>query len=223
MPAPGRAAYVEETEEELLAMTREEACFGLNEKQIRFCEVYTRNYNIRLAAKQAGYSPKAAHTTGWKLRQNPDCARYIAWLKLRVANACHFEATDVIDLYTRIAFADITDFGKIKKGKLIVENSDMIDGQIVTSMKQTKSGVQIDLADKFRALEKLEKYFDFMPKDWKQKVEERKVELLEQRLELEKLKAGIYEKDEEDDGFIAALTASAEEVWEDDEIEDNEE
>lgn len=214
MPTVMKQVVLEETEEELMNMTRDEVTINLNDKQKRFCEIYTRNFNIRLAAKQAGYAPKSAHTTGWKIRQDPECNRYIAWLKLQVAHECHISATDIIDLYARIAFADITDSVDIdKRGKLVVKNPDMLDGQIISSMKQTSHGIQIEMVDKLKALDKLERYFNVMPKDWKQKVEERKVELMEQKLELEKQKVGLYDIEDDDDGFIEALTQTAEEVW----------
>ncbi len=221
MPITYRKIFIEETEEELMQMTRKEAMLDLNEKQRRFCEEYVKNHNVILAAKKAGYAHTAAHTLGWKLRQKPEINRYIAWLKLRIANTCHVNALDIIDQYIRIAFADITDFVEIKDGKIKVINSDMIDGQLVTEVRRGRDGITIKLADKLAALDKLERYFDVMPKDWKQKIEEKKLQLMEQKLELEKLKAGQISEENVDDGFLEALKASAEEVWEDDE-NDNE-
>lgn len=217
MPAPYRKIFTDVTEEELMNMTREEACLNLNDKQRKFCEIYVKKFNIILAAKQAGYSPHSAHGIGWKIRQNPDCQRYIAWLKLRVARDCHVTAMDVIDHYARIAFADITDFVEITGNSIKLKDADMIDGQLVTAIKKGRDGITIELADKLKALEKLEKFFDVMPKDWKQKIEERKVELLEQRIEIERIKAGQLGNDSAtDDGFLDALKEVAEEVWEDD-------
>ena len=42
------------------------------------------------------------------------------------------------------------------------------------------------------------------PYDWKRKIEERKLELLEERIEIEKSKAGV-ESVVEDDNFVEAL------------------
>lgn len=213
MPAAYRKVFTDVTEEELMKMTREEACLNLNDRQRKFCELYVKNFNVILAAKQAGYSPHSAHNVGWRIRQDPECNRYIAWLKLRLAKDCHVTAMDVIDHYARIAFADITDFVTIKEGKVTLKNEDMIDGQLVISVKKGKDGIHIELADKLKALDKLEKFFDVMPKDWRQKLEERKVDLLEQRLEIERIKAGQLGDDDEDDGFVEAIKGSAEEVW----------
>lgn len=217
MPAPYRKIFTDVTEDELIIMTREMACLNLNDRQRKFCEKYVQKFNVILAAKQAGYSPASAHTVGWKIRQNPECQRYIAWLKVRVARDCHVDAMDIIDHYARIAFADMTDFVTITGNRLTLNDAAMIDGQLIKSIKRGRDGVTVELYDKVKALEKLEKFFDVMPKDWHQKIEERKVELLEQRLELERIKAGQSDIEEEDDGFVAALKSSAEEVWDDEE------
>lgn len=221
MPAPYRKLFTEETEEELLNMTRDEVTLNLNDKQRAFCEYYVGNYNIKLAAIKAGYSPKSAHVVGWKLRQDPDVNRYLAWLKLQVGMECHIRAVEIIDHYIRIAFSDITDFVEVKTSKLGGKTLNLIelekmDGQLVKKISQnTNGGVSIELVDKLKALEKLEQYFDVMPKDWKQKIEERKLELAEQKLELEKVKIGLVAEEVEDDGFIEALFSEAETVWED--------
>lgn len=221
MPKTYKKIFITESEEELMNMSRDEASLSLNDKQKRFCEIYIKSFNVRLAAKQAGYTPQSAHTIGWKIRQNPECNRYIAWLKLRIAKDCHVSAMDIIDQYIRIAFADITDFVTISKGNLTLKDETMLDGQLITSIKKSRDGqVSIELVDKLRALEKLERYFDVMPKDWRIKIEEKKLELMEERLEIERIKAGQGAQDEdENDGFIDALKATAEEIWGDEEFD----
>ncbi len=68
-------------------------------------------------------------------------------------------------MYVRIAFSNINDFidfGQDEKGKPFVtfKNSGEIDGQIVEEVSCSASGGKIKLCDKFKAMEKLEKYFD---------------------------------------------------------------
>lgn len=53
-----------------------------------------------------------------------------------------------------------------------------------------------------------------MPKDWKQKLEERKVELLEEEFELKKKVYELENPQQKDDGFIEAIKESAKVVWE---------
>lgn len=215
MPAAYKKVFVDVPEDELFKMTRDEVTLNLNDKQIRFCEEYAKSFNIRLAAIKAGYNKKSAHCAAWKIRQNEDCNRYIAWLKLRISQQCHIHAVDIIDHYARIAFSDITDVCEVKNGKLTIEDTDKIDGQIVKSISQNKGTVSVEMYDKFAALAKLERYFDVMPKDWRQDIEERKVRILEERLELDKKRMGAGDEIE-DDGFLEALKGTATEVWEDD-------
>jgi phage terminase small subunit len=207
---------IAETEAELLEMPRSVVIAPLNDKQITFCEEYTKTNNITLSAKRAGYSKKSLNIMAWKTRQNPECARYIAWLKVRVVNDCQLYAAELVDQYMKIAFADITDFVTVdRRGNVKLKDLEEIDGQIVTEIRQTGAGITIKLADKQKALEKLEQYFDTMPNDWKRKIEERKLNILEQRLELEKQKAGQFSEALSDDGFLEALKSTAEEIWSD--------
>lgn len=214
MPTTYRKVFTQETEEELLNMTREEACLTLTEKQRLFCEHYAAKHNAVLACKKAGYTSASCASLGWRLRQNPDVNRYIAWLKLRISHESHVNALDIIDHYARIAFADVTDFVKIEKNKVELIDAEKIDGQLVKSVKKGRDGISIEMYDKLAALQKLERYFDIMPADWKQKIEEKKLELMKERIEIERLKAGqLGNGEDEDDGFIQALKESATEVW----------
>ena len=213
MPTTYKKVFVEATEEELNNMTREEASLNLNDKQRKWCEVYVNNFNSKLAAKKAGYSPKCAATIGWKLRQNPDVALYLAWLKLKISYKAWVRPEDIVDQYARIAFADITDFVEVKGGRVSLIDSEMMDGQLVKSVKKGRDGISVELYDKMQALARLERFFEEMPKDWKQKLEEKKVEIMQEKLEIEKQKLGLDNNEIEDDGFIDALRETAEEVW----------
>ena len=213
MPTTYKKVFVDATEEELNNMTREEASLNLNDKQRKWCEVYVNNFNSKLAAKKAGYSPKCAATIGWKLRQNPDVALYLAWLKLKISYKAWVRPEDIVDQYARIAFADITDFVEVKGGRVSLIDSEMMDGQLVKSVKKGRDGISVELYDKMQALARLERFFEEMPKDWKQKLEEKKVEIMQEKLTIEKQKLGLDNNEIEDDGFIDALRETAEEVW----------
>lgn len=215
MPTVWKKVQLKETEEEIMALPREAVTCNLTERETKFCEYFVGNHNNKIACMKAGFKGSSAHIQGWKLRQKYDVNLYIAWLKLRVSKDCHLSAMDLIDQYMRIAFADITDFVTIKKGRATVTDSDMIDGQIVKSIKQTPNGAHVEFYDKISAMEKLERFLDFVPADWRQRLEERKVELMEQKLELERIKMGYLETEDVDDGFLDALKETAEQVWND--------
>ena len=88
-----------------------------------------------------------------------------------------------------------------------------MDGQLVKSVKKGRDGVSIEMYDKMSALARLERFFEEMPKDWREKLEEKKLELMQEKLNIEKQKLGLTDDSIEDDGFIDALRDTADEVW----------
>lgn len=205
------------TTEELLEMSHEDAIEGLTEKQIKFCEVYVLNYNISIALRKAGYESETSGAA-YRIRQKPGCKRYIQWLKARMLHDTLINGEDIINQWVKIAFADMTDFVDINKFGITLKPVREMDGQLVKSIKSGRNGVSIELYDKLKALDSLAKYTEDMPKDYKQKIEERKMELMEQEFELKKSIYDMENKIEKDDGFVEALKQSAKIVWEQNEI-----
>ena len=205
------------TTEELLEMSHEDAIEGLTEKQIKFCEVYVLNYNISIALRKAGYESETSGAA-YRIRQKPGCKRYIQWLKARMLHDTLINGEDIINQWVKIAFADMTDFVDINKFGITLKPVREMDGQLVKSIKSCRDGVSIELYDKWKALDSLAKYTEDMPKDYKQKIEERKMELMEQEFELKKSIYDMENKIEKDDGFVEALKQSAKIVWEQNEI-----
>lgn len=201
------------TTEELLNMSHEDAVEGLTEKQIKFCEVYVLNYNISIALRKAGYESETSGAA-YRIRQKPGCKRYIQWLKARMLHDTLVTGADIINQWIKIAFADMTDFVDVNKFGIALKPVREMDGQLVKSIKSGRDGISIELYDKLKALDSLAKYTDDMPKDYKQRIEERKLELLEQEFELKKSIYDMENKVEEDDGFVEALKESAKVVWE---------
>ena len=207
------------TEKELLCMKRVEAISGLTEQAQRFCEAYVEGHNRKIALTKAGFSAgtvdgPSSGAYAYKLLRDKKVKRYIMWLKVRIMNASMVNALDIIDEWVRIAFSDMSDFVDILPTYIKLKPSDKIDGQLIKAIKSGKDGVSIELHDKMKALDNLAKYCQDMPQDWKQKIEERRQELLEDEFELKK-KAYLVENPEvENDGFIEAIKESAKSIWE---------
>lgn len=92
----------------------------LNERQRLFCLYYVKSFNATQSAIKAGYSPDSAHVTGSRLLKNEKVAAEIRRIKKEMVNEMFIEAMDVLQVYIKIAFADITDyvtFGK-KRSRL---------------------------------------------------------------------------------------------------------
>lgn len=220
MPAKKRkrATY---TEAELNKLSREDMIDYLTDREVLFCEHYIKDYNIKLAAIKAGYAPKSANLAGLKLRNKTHVNNYIAWLKLRTYNKACVDALDILNFYAKAAFSDITDYIEVINGRVVrVKPLDEVDGQLIQEVSQNSTGgVSFKLIDKMSALKRLESYMDTNPYDWQRKIEERKLELMEERLDFERSKGdgGGYD---EDDGFIDALVKASQGVFDDEEDEE---
>lgn len=180
----------------------------LTEKQRLFVLEYLRDFNATRAAMAIGYSKKTAYAIGWNLLRKVEIQAEIKRQKELRATELGLDVQRVIAEYMKIAFADITDYAEFgqqempiitKKGPMIDPNTgevmtikesyvafrdhSEVDGSVISEVKQGKDGVSIKLHDKMKALEKLERYLDFMTEEERLKVQKLKgeISLLEQK------------------------------------------
>ena len=171
----------------------------LTEKQRLFCIYYVKSFNQTMAAIKAGYSPDRAHVTGSELVRNRKVADEIRKLKGKMQQGIFVDAMDVLNKYIKIAFADITDYATFGKKEVQVigmygpvededgnpvmqevnyvdfNESSIVDGTIITEVKQGKDGISVKLADKMKAMEMLSKYFDLLSDNDKKRLQEEKL------------------------------------------------
>ncbi|PEM58614.1 terminase small subunit [Bacillus toyonensis] len=212
----------------------------LTEKERLFCLYYVKYFNGTQAALKAGYSKDGAHVQASRLLRRERVSSYIKELKGELVENVFVEAMDVLKEYIKIAFADITNY--VTFGQREVEfqddegnqftrmmnfvdlqEADLVDGSIITEVKQGKDGVSVKLADKMKALDKLAQYFDLVPDNFKRQIEEErhKMQMEVQKAQVDKIKAdtarikGEDGEEYEDDGFKEALEGKVEEVWDD--------
>ena len=183
-----------------------EESLGLTEKQRLFCLYYIKSYNATLSATKAGYAKDSAHVQGSCLLRNTKIAKEIKRLKGRALKDLYIDALDVLEVYAKIAFADITEcieFGSNKEYVYVegqrmigvdgdylkqdvnyvrVKGYDEIDGSLISEVKQGREGISIKFHDKMKALEVLIKYFDLLPDKHKRKIEESNLELSKRRV-----------------------------------------
>ncbi|MES1046321.1 terminase small subunit [Bacillus sp. Gen3] len=206
----------------------------LTEKQRLFCLYYVRSFNATQSAIKAGYSPATAHVQGPRLLGNVRVREEIKCIKQYMTNELFIEAMDVLNKYIKIAFSDITDyltfgqrevqvmgaFGPVEdeNGYPVMKEvnyvdfkeSGIVDGTIISEVKQGKDGVSIKLEDRMKALDKLAQYFDLFPDKFKRQIEEEKLKIAHH-----KVFGGDDNEEYEDDGFEDALNATTSEVWTD--------
>ena len=206
----------------------------LTDKQRLFCIYYVKSFNATQSAIKANYAPDSAHVEGSRLLRNAKVAKEIKRIKGKMTDELFLDAMDVLKVYVKIAFADITDYAVFGKKEVPVigmmgpiededgnpvmqevnyvdfKESTAVDGSIITEVKQGKDGISVKLADKMKALDKLAQYFDLFPDNFKRQVEEEKLKIAHHKA------FGSDEAEEyEDDGFEDALNATTSEVWAD--------
>lgn len=199
----------------------------MTDKQRLFCVFYIKSFNATMSAIKAGYSRHSAHVEGSRLLKNAKVSGEIRRLKGEMQQGVFVDAMDVLNKYIQIAFADITDyvtFGSIEKTERNPEtgapllddnfkpityresyvdfnNHDVVDGTIVTEVKQGRDGISVKLADKMRALEMLTKYFDLLSESDKKRLQEEKL-----KVDIKKTKAEIENlSGDNDDGPIEIM------------------
>lgn len=208
----------------------------LTDKQRLFCLYYVRCFNATKAYQKAYECDyRTAQSNGYKLLTNTYIKSEIQMLKQNKLNREFLSEEDIFQKYMDIAFADITDYVKFGQetvpvmgsfgpiqikdentGKNVTltkvvntvrfRESDLVDGTLISEVRQGKDGASIKLLDKQKALQWLSDHMDLATE--------------EQKAKIALLRAKSQNDDEEeiaDDGFIEALKGAAAEDWADEE------
>lgn len=194
----------------------------LTDKQRLFCLYYVRCFNATKAYQKAyECSYSTALTNGSALLGNTRIQDEIKCLKQNRLNREFLSEEDIFQKYMDIAFADITDyvrfgqetvpvmgpFGPIQikdenTGEKITltkvvntvrfRDSNLVDGTLISEVKQGKDGASIKLLDKQKALQWLADHMDLATEEQKAKIELLKTQAMQKQgkdkdQELEKL------------------------------------
>lgn len=202
-----------------------------------FVMEYLRDFNATRAAIACGYSKKSAHNLGWRLVRKDEVQQEIKRQKEMMATELGADIQRVISELLKIAFADVTDlltfgqkevevtgmFGPIKDedGNVLTKivnyvdlnESENIDGTVISQVKQSKDGVSVKLYDKLSAIKELGRYLDFMTEADKEKLNLVRANIDKVNLEIAKLKIEGEEVEVEDDGFVEAMDNAGKAVW----------
>lgn len=157
----------------------------LSDREKEFCLRYVKTFNATQSyLRSFNCSYAEANGKAYKLLKREAIVDEIKKLKAIKAAAILADPNDVLELYMRIAFADMTDFvswgvDERKQNYRFLIPSELVDGQLVTEFRDGC----IKLADRMKALEWLSNYFEMNPYDkHRDEYERRKVELAEQQL-----------------------------------------
>ena len=206
----------------------------LTEQQKLFCLLYLKYFNATKAYQEAyQVDYKTANANAYLLMVNNGVKEELTRLKAELQQDIYIDIKDLIKEYAKQAFADINDFLEFRvveepminmfgekvrdpetdevvmKRRNIVEfkDSSEVDGTLIQEVKMGKDGASLKLMDKQRAMGALMKYLEG---DDLLKAQIEKI-----KIETERAKAGmgIDEEDDQDDGFLDALTAEGAELW----------
>lgn len=177
----------------------------LTDKQRLFCVLYVKCFNATKAAIKAGYSSNTAMEQGYQLLHNPSVREEIMRLKQHRLNRELLDEHDIFQKYMDIAYSDITDYVEFGReeiqamgafGPIQVEDpetgekvplmkivnsvrfreSDMVDGTIITEVKQGKDGASIKLADRMKALEWIANHMDLATEEQRARIAQLKAQ-----------------------------------------------
>lgn len=201
---------------------------SLTEKQRLFCIYYIENFNATKAYQKAyDCDYQTAMSNASRMLRNAKVKQEID----RLTNECLEEqeinskllSKRIFQKYIDIAFTDITDyitfgkqeregeFGPYTVNYVDLKDSNNVDGGLISEVSQGKDGIKIKLQDKMKALQWLSDRTDMLSDK-----DRYKLDLEITKTELAMLKQGGDEGEVEDDGFIEALNAQVDEVWNDD-------
>lgn len=195
---------------------------SLSEKEKRFVLYYLESYNATQSyLKVYGGDKNYAVIRAFRLLQKSNIKSQIKKLKKLLQIGYDIDPSQYIEFLLKAANADIGDYIKfseeeiqeydkdgealidIDTGKPIVKkvnkmhlvNSNEVDTSIITSIKQGRDGISIQLVDKLKCWEKIKEFFE-----WKMNVEK---------------------KDTIETNIITALQESADKTWDENEVYDD--
>lgn len=200
----------------------------LTAEQQMFCIYYSKSFNATQSYQKAyGCKYQTAMVNGCKLLRITKIKKEIERLKEIKRQQILVGEEDIVELQMRIAFGDIGDvveFGtrEVDTGEstetinyLQARPSGCVDTQLIRSITEGRSGLNVIMKDEQKAIDWLTKFFEMNPDDKHRKeFDKRKLELDLIRLEMQ-TKDKAEEDAAEQDNFLDALNESAKEVWSD--------
>ena len=194
MEDPEDKVILSEETKEFISSHAEE--YGLSEAEEKFCYHFMKTRNATTSALRAGYSSSFAHDKAYQLLKDERIQKFLHDTRSQICEELFIDTMDIVNMYAKIAFADMTDFVTFGPRGVQPKKSDSVDGQLICKIKEGRDGVSIELADRMRALDKLSNYLGVTPQDILDKV---KADLLKEQAGEESdgaLKITIVRKDD---------------------------
>lgn len=161
----------------------------LTDQQVLFCLYQSRMFNYTKAYMKA--YPRCTYASaavlGSRLMKNPAIQEEIQQLKQNQLNRTMLKQEDIFQKYMDIAFADVTDYVSFGKKRVNVvnkdgseeeieinyvdfEESDRVDGTLITEVSKGKDGIKVKLADRMKAMQWLSDHMDMATNEQKETI-----------------------------------------------------
>lgn len=122
---------------------------------------YLVDLNATAAARRAGYSAKTADRIGPELLGKTCVSEAIKKAMEKRQTRVEISQDRVLRELAAVAFANGTDYASVVSGLVMMNDTEDLTQEqkaAIVSIKQTKEGVEVKLADKMKALELLAKH-----------------------------------------------------------------
>lgn len=137
----------------------------LSAKQRALVDNYIICRNITQAAKDAGYSPKTASSTGSTDLRKPKVQKYYKYRIAEITAKSEAKIAFVLERLQEIASADMKDF--VAPDGTMKRLDSKVNGRLIQSVKQTMHGTQVTLQSAEKALELMGRYLGM----WSDKID----------------------------------------------------
>lgn len=131
---------------------------ALNKRQKLFVAEYIVDLNATQAAIRAGYSEKTAGAIASENLKKPDIQAEIQKQMRKRAERVEITQDTVLRELANIAFANATDFVRIKDGQVVFSDTSKVAREkqsAISGIKRTQRSMEIKTYDKVKALELL--------------------------------------------------------------------
>lgn len=127
---------------------------GLNEKWLMFCVYYVKSYNATKSYQKVyGCDYYSAAVSANRLLKNPNIQKCIQEMQSQMIEKTMIREEDVLQRYIDIAMSDTNEFVEIVDGEVRIKEN--LDGTVVKGIKEGKYGIEVQLYDRMKALDKV--------------------------------------------------------------------
>ena len=128
--------------------------YDLDEKHMMFCVYYVKSYNATKSYQKVyGCDYYSAAVSANRLLKNPNIQKCIQEMQSQMIEKTMIREEDVLQRYIDIAMSDTNEFVEIVDGEVRIKEN--LDGTVVKGIKEGKFGIEVQLYDRMKALDKV--------------------------------------------------------------------